>query len=312
MNTMKLKYLFFIAIMLGLCSCKKENRLKLDELDFDVTANTTEIAVNQSVNFRFSGDAELLSFYSGEFLNSYNFKDGRTLDVTGAQTISFTSAVTGGAQTNQLSILVSTNFDGNYQSITSVNQANWIDITSRFTLGTTNTFLSSGEKDISDIYEADRPLYIAYKYNTRSQLDFGDARTWMIQDFKIQGQTEQGKQLLINLKEAGFRIVDENLTTHPARAAISSSRITMLGNEYTDSWSPEGYHWAISKPMHLNKLDLGPDRAIAIKGSGNPMPEVYTYKFTKAGTYEVKFVGAVQNINKREELVKTITITVKP
>lgn len=312
MNTMKLKYFLFIAVLLGVYSCKKENRLKLDDLNYDVTASATEIAVNESVDFHFTGDAELLSFYSGDFLNNYNFKNGRVLDITGGQTLSFTSAVSGGAQANQLSILASTDFDGKYESLESIRNANWIDITNRFVLASTSTFLASGEKDITDIYQADKPLYIAYKYNTRSQLDFGDARIWMIQDFKIHGQTEQGKQLIVNLAEAGFRIVDENPITHPARAALTATRITMQGNEYTDSWSPEGYHWVISKAIRLEKMDLGPDRAIAIKGSGNPMPTTYSHKFTKAGTYEVKFIGAVQNINKRKELIKTITIKVNP
>lgn len=312
MTTMKLKYFFFIAVLLGLYSCKKEDRLKLDDLNYDVTASATEITVNGSVDFHFTGDAELLSFYSGDFLNNYNFKDGRVLDITGEQTLSFTSAVSGGTQANQLSIWASIEFDGKYESLESIHNGNWVEITNRFTLGTSSTFVASGEKDITDIYQADKPLYIAYKYNTRSQLDFGDARIWMIQDFKIQGQTEQGKQLLLNLSEAGFRIVDENPVTHPARAALTTTRISMQGNEYTDSWSPEGYHWAISKPIYLKKLDLGPDRAIAIKGSGNPMPEVYTHKFTKPGTYQVNFIGAVQNINKRKELIKTIIIKVNP
>ena len=309
---MKLKYFFFIVILLAGSACKKENRLKLDELDFDVTASATEVSVNENIDFYFTGNAESLSFYSGEFLNDYNFRDGRTLDVTGGQTMSFMSAVDKGTQANQLSVWASIDFDGNYQNLESIHQANWIDITSRFALASNNTFLASGEKSITDIYEPGKPIYIAYKYNTRSQLDYGDARIWMIQDFKIQGQTEAGKQQILKLNEAGFRIIDEHPVTHPARSSVTTTRINMQGNEYTDNWSPEGYHWAISKPLYLEKIDLGPDRALAIKGSQDPMPEVYPHKFTKPGTYEVRFIGSVQNINKRKEIARTITITVKP
>ncbi len=309
---MKLKHFFLIVVLLGASACKKENRLKLDELDFNVSAGATEVSVNEEVEFHFTGDAELLSIYSGEFLNDYNFKDGRKLAVSGAQSISFTTAVDKGAQADQLSVWASTDFDGNYGSLESIYQANWINITSRFALATNSTFKASGESDLTDIYEPGKPIYIAYKYNTRSQLDFGDARLWMIQDFKIQGQTEAGKQQILKLSEAGFRIVDENPTTYPARSVVTKSRITMQGNEYTDNWSPEGYHWAISKPMYLDTLDFGPDRAIAIKGGQNPMPEVYSHKFSEPGIYEVKFIGSVQNINKRKELIRTITVTVKP
>ncbi|ADY51665.1 hypothetical protein Pedsa_1095 [Pseudopedobacter saltans DSM 12145] len=309
---MELKHFFFMAMLLAVVSCKKENRLKLDKLDFDVQASATEVQVNKTVDFYFSGDAELLSFYSGEFLNDYNFKEGRMLDITGGQSISFTSAVDKGSQTNQLSVWASTDFDGNYQNLESIHQATWTDITNRFTLATTNTFVTSGEKDITDIYKSGKPLFIAYKYNTLSQLDYGDARIWMIQDFKIQGQTAEGKLKVLGLNEAGFRIIDENPTTHPARSVVTTSRITMQGNLYTDNWSPGGYHWAISKPLYLDVLNLGPDRAQALKGSENPMPDVFTHKFTKPGTYEVKFIGSVQNINKHKEIIKTITITVKP
>ncbi|MFD1631734.1 DUF5017 domain-containing protein [Pseudopedobacter beijingensis] len=309
---MKLKYFFFIVMLLAGSACKKENRLKLDELDFDVSASTTEVSVNENVDFYFTGNAESLSFYSGEFLNDYNFKDGRTLDVTGGQTMSFMSAVDKGTQVDQLSVWASIDFDGNYERIESVHEASWIDITNRFVLGTNNAFLASGEKDITDIYEKGKPLYIAYKYNTRSQLDFGDARIWMIQDFKIQGLTDKGKQQILKLNEAGFRIVDENPVSYPARSVVTTSRITMQGNEYTENWSPSGLHWAISKPMYLEKLDFGPDRAIALKGSENPMPDVYSHKFTQPGTYEVTFIGSVQNINKKKENIKTITIKVNP
>lgn len=309
---MKLKHFFFIMMLMAFYSCKKENRLKLDKLDFDVQPSATEIQVNKTVDFYFTGDAELLSFYSGEFLNDYNYRAGRSLDVLGGQTISFTSAVDKGAQANQLSVWASTDFDGNYERIESVHEANWIDITSRFTLATANSFVASGEKDITDIYESGKPIYIAYKYNTRSQLDFGDARIWMIQDFKIQGLTDKGKQQILKLNEAGFRIVDENPVSYPAKSVVTTSRITMQGNEYTENWSPSGLHWAISKPMYLEKLDFGPDRAIALKGSENPMPDVYNHKFTQPGTYEVTFIGSVQNINKKKENIKTITIKVNP
>jgi hypothetical protein len=309
---MKAKYFFFIVMLMSNYACKKENRLKLDKLNFNVKASSTEISIGENVNFHFTGDAEIVSFYSGEFLNDYDFKDGRNLEVSGSQTMSFTSAVNQGTQANQLSILASTDFDGNYQSLESIHEADWIDITNRFTLGTVNTFVASGEKDITDLYETGKALFIAFKYNTRSQITFGDARIWMIQDFRINGQTAFGKQQIMNLPESGFRIVDENPTTYPARAAVTASRISMQGNEYTENWSPEGFHWAISKALYLENLNLGPDRALAIKGSENPMPDVYTYKFSKPGTYKVKFIGSVQNINQREEQIRTITITVNP
>jgi len=128
--------------------------------------------------------------YSGEAFNDYAFKDGRILafEDQGA-TMAFTSAVTGGAQEDQLSVWISADFDGNYEDIESVWAANWTNVTSRFELGTSATFLASGTDDISGLIEPEKPLYIGFKYVTRPQAENGLAQNWMIQTFTLTSDT---------------------------------------------------------------------------------------------------------------------------
>src|SRR5882757_634196 len=98
-----------------LASCKKDVTLALNEdaPSFNVTPAATTYKIGQDVVFNFTGKADVLSFFSGELYHDYAFKGGRTLDMTNP-TIAFTSAVTGGAQTNQLTVLASTDFNGVY------------------------------------------------------------------------------------------------------------------------------------------------------------------------------------------------------
>jgi hypothetical protein len=155
-------------------------------------------------------------------------------------TLSFSSAVTGGAQENQLSVLVSTDFDGNYESLASVKAATWTDITSRFSYGTTETFQASGNVNISDLIQPGAPVYVAFKYLTRPQATNGLARTWMIQSFRLASTYQfNGSSLTFSDQAyAGFRIVDEDPVNTPARSLVTISRVSLLGNIYKDPADP--------------------------------------------------------------------------
>lgn len=234
-------YNYIICIgMLLLASCNKE-LLVSDAPDFDVTVESASYAVGEEVVFRLSGHADMISFYSGQIGSDYEFRDGRVVELSDqGAVLSFSSAVTGGAQANQLSVLVSTNFDGNYESLASVKTATWTEITNRFSYGTNETFAASGNIDISDLVVPGSPLYVAFKYLTRPQLENGLARTWMIQSFVLASTYQfNGASLTFSDQAlAGFRIVDEDPVNAPARSQVTTSRITLLGNVYKDPNDP--------------------------------------------------------------------------
>lgn len=348
-NKIKLICSTILMPVVFITSCDKQLEVNGGTPEFNVTTQATTFKVGEDVKFTFSGNAHLISFYSGEPMNEYAFKEGHIVDgsATGA-TLSFTSSVQGGTQANQLSILLSSNFNGNYSDLPSVRSASWTDITNRFILGTSATFAGSGAKDISDLIVPGKPVYIAYKYVTKPQAQNGLARTWMIQSFLVNSNSKVGTKLVTvaDQTNAGFRIVDDNPVNAPARSSITSTRITLLGNVYkvasdpifnpmnpiydptsplydktkvyvpfdpASSYNdPASEHWYVSTAINTSKIDLGPDRPIAIQGNSTTPLESYSYKFLVPGTYAVTFVGANTNVNESFEVIKRLEITIIP
>lgn len=237
---MKFKYFTMLFGVLLMVSCNNK-LVNLDTPTFDVKTSATTYKAGQLITFNFTGTAHEISFYSGETLKDYAFKDGRVVDVTGqGATMEFQSSVQVGTQTNQVSIWASTDFNGDYSSLAKVKAATWTDITSRFTLGTSGTFVNTGAKDISDLAVAGKPIYIAFKYINLPQAVNGLARQWYIQTFAIKSKatlpnTASATPITLTLADqigAGFNIVSNSPVGNPALCTVTSTRVTLWGNEY--------------------------------------------------------------------------------
>ena len=237
---MKYKYFNVLLGTLLFISCNNQ-LVELDTPDFDVKTDATSYKAGQLIQFNFTGNAHVISFYTGETLKDYAFKDGRVIDVKGAgATMEFSSSVQVGTQVSPLSILASTDFTGDYSNLPKVKSATWTDITSRFTFGTNATFLATGKKDISDLIVPGKPIYIAFKYVTKPQATNGLARQWFIQSFAIKSMATLANTAsttpidltLTDQNSAGFRIVDGSPIANPSLSTVTSSRLTLWGNEY--------------------------------------------------------------------------------
>mgnify|MGYP000851092233 CR=1 FL=1 len=357
---MKLKIYSILAAALVMASCEKPT-IEADEPAFDVIAEKTTYKAGESVKFMITGgEAQSISFYSGELLKDYASRTGRVADVAGAgATLSFTSSVQVGTQANQVSLLASTNFNGDYGSVAKLKAATWVDITSRFKLGTSATLLASGTVDVSDLILAGKPIYFAFRYNTKKQATNGIARQWFIQSFTLSSKKLLDNTLALTIADqasTGFRIVDDLKDKAPALSSITATRLTLQGNTYLTSTlpqfdpnnpifdpknpiynpqdpayqptavfkpfvpfdpaspnnDPESEHWAVSKAISIDKVDLGPDWSTAIKGLTNPVLTEYRYIYPKAGTYKATFVAANGNIDQQKLVTKEITITITP
>ncbi|WP_423129382.1 DUF5017 domain-containing protein [Gaoshiqia sp. Z1-71] len=321
---MKFKYYHMIIGLLVMASCERE--IEVDMPDFDVTTNSATYQVGEEITFDIKGgDAHIISFYSGETLKDYAFKEGRVVNVSGAgATMQFQSSVQSGTQANQLSVMASSDFNGDYSSVETVKAATWTDITTRFLLGTNATFKASGNVDISDLMVDDEPIFIAFKYVTQPQEINGLARQWFIQSFVVTSIATLDGSVALNLTDqvgAGFRIIDENKENAPARASVTNTRVTLYGNEYYSPSHPKyvpdspyndplSEHWAVSKPINTTEVDLGPDWATAIKGLSNPEVHVYRYTYTKTGTYKAVFVASNNSIDDEKKIIREITLTI--
>lgn len=352
---MKFKYYSMLLAVLCMASCSK----KLDvggAPDLTVSTESTTYKVGEEITFKFEGHADLVAFYSGEDFNDYAFKDGRVVDVASSGVnLEFNSSVQNGEQEGQLTVWASTDFNGN-DDLASVQAATWTEITDRFTLGTSATFVPSTTQSLSDLIVAGKPLYIGFRYITKPQVENGFSRMWYIEDFSVTSAAElAGSPLVLtDQANAGFRIIAEDPENTPVRSSLSSTRLTLYGNVYKDPndpmydpenpifdpenpiYDPESdiydpdavrpefvpydpaspyndplrEHWAITKGISLEQVDLGPDWSNPIKGISNSKLEEYTYTYTEPGTYKVYFVASNTNIDDSKQVVRELTLTI--
>ncbi len=243
---MKVKYYILVCGLLSVISCQKKLFVK-DDPDFSVwmDGNTTTYKVGTPVSFNLQGDADVVSFYSGEVFRDYAFKDGRQVNVAGlGLNLSFNSAVAPGSptgtQVNQFSVLASTNFNGDYSALAKVKSATWTEITDRFELGTNSAFKVSTRQDISDLLTAGKPIYFALKYVNKPQIANGYGCQWMVESFTLTSNDSLNNAPIIiaDNPHLGFRVVDENPVNAPARSTVTSSRTTLYGPVYKNPNDP--------------------------------------------------------------------------
>ncbi len=355
---MKLTKFLIPAALIAFSACDKD--LKIDSApDFDVAVASGSLKAGQPVKFSITGYADLISFYSGEPRKDYEFRDGRVVEFgyKGAK-LSFNTGVTGGTQAKQLSVLISNNFSGDYSSLEKVKAATWVDVTDSLKFATSATFVSAGSLDISRFTEAGGPVYVAYKYVTRPQLENGPARTWMIESFAVNSVETYNNAVVpfINQTFAAFTIVDQDKANTPSRSTVTTTRLSLLGNAYEDPKSakydpanpiydpknpiydpkspqydplavrpeyvpynpnnpyndPLRETWAVSAPIRTDKVDLGPDRPVGIRGIRNPKMTEYTYTFAKPGTYQVAFVATNATKDEQKTVVRKLSVTIAP
>lgn len=261
----------------------------------------------KNVTFSCEGDAKFVSFYSGELFREYAFKDGRTLNYSSLQ-MSFTTTVQFGTHPNQLSVMASTDFSGNY-TVADVNAATWTNITDRFALATTvgsTTPFPSGTKDISDLKVEGKPLYIGFKYNFNPA--FGTQNNWRIRSLSITGQSNIGLQTLANQANAGWAIINGGPADNPTRSQIETGPVINLRSNGDNVSITEA--WAVTKGFNTSKANLGPDRPISIKIYVDKPITEYTYQYTSSGEYTVVFVAQNSTIAEQSSVVRTLKIKI--
>jgi hypothetical protein len=102
--------------------------------------------------------------------------------------LSFSSSVRFGKQENQLSILISTNFNGEYTE-ESVKKASWEVAGKDIKLATSEEIVQSGEIDLQAIINGKKTYYVAFKYTGKESADGKPTqRTWTVNQVKLGSQ----------------------------------------------------------------------------------------------------------------------------
>lgn len=308
-----MKHTIYIAFLLSFvcfsCSEKIELTPGIDE--FNVSTASATYRVGDEVQFNFEGNPNIITFYSGELYHQYNYREGRITNIDelffSFQTAHPTAA---GAQKDQFQVLVSTDFNGDYQNIESVEAATWTDLSDQFEYATSGSFRTSGNAYITELIQQDRPLYIAYRYITHPQSANGVVRSWLVQNFSLIGNTDIGPLTLGNMTNTGFRIVEKNPETVPTRSAISATRVTLLGPLLDPSNDLYTETWAITKAFDVGAIDEGPDYPLPIKGNEHARLTSYTHIYETPGVYDVYFIATNANIDGAAQVIRNLKITI--
>ena len=284
-------------------SCKK---LSADKPGLEITLNQTTYKLGDTVKFNFSGNADYVNFYSGEFGKSYDNKDTYTSNVSGNPEFQFTSSVQGGtAPTKGLSVVISNDFNGIYDQ-TNIRNATWTDVTSRVTLATSATSVSSGIANLNDLKAEGKPLYVAFKYISSSPATTNQW-LWTISSFQFRTKFTNGA-VYTNAPDnatAGFGTIE---FAGDSAKWVSGATLTHVGLK---AGYPADEDWAISRPFSLNSVNA--DVATVIKNiSGAPVASPYLYKYATAGTYKAVFVIRNATIKDTQEKIVTFNITITP
>ncbi|SEN91335.1 protein of unknown function [bacterium A37T11] len=315
-----LRYVMMLLAATSLYSCQKDG---VDQPDFEVNTSTLSYQVGDTVQFNFSGNPNFITFYSGEPGYRYEYRD-RT-SASGTPTLQFTSALNAGSQANTLHLLVSTDFSGVTISDTvataaAITAATWTDITSRATLATSGTAVTSGIIDLSDISAGGKPVYIAFKYTAAS----GSVQNkWTISALTVTNTLADGTAYTIaNLNYstsaitsnfAGVSTFSPGWVGIPVKNTLNwvitgGTSLVITGAATADLATSDTETWTLMGPLDLQKVT--PEVGIAVK-SANAVVNSYSYTFKSAGTFSAKFVAYNENVSAREEKTKEFNIVVK-
>jgi hypothetical protein len=303
---MKKKIIYFIVLLASaaLQSCTKSNISTVNDPDFDVTTAKLTYKIGDTVAFKFSGNPDFITYYSGE--TGFKYANiNRTSVGNGKPTLQFTSfASTVGTQANSLKIMASTDFTGVYDTLfNSIKKATWIDLTPRVVLSTGADNVSSGVIDISDINPEKKTIYFAFKKHDDNSATLRPY-AWTIRTFALNllSTDDNVNYSIATLANAGWFATDILNSTY--KWTVTGTTLSIGGGVLN---TPENEDWLITNP--LNIYNVPPDVGVAIKGIDARLTG-YSYIFKTAGTYTVTFVAANQNVKEKKQVVKQLTLTV--
>lgn len=296
--------LFYISVLLCFCSCKK-SFTSVTAPSFDVSVDSTTFNVNDPVTFHFTGDADIITFFSGASGSEYEYKNRNM--VQGTPQMQFTSyrqfGTPDGLPDTTLKLMVSTDFK-NVFDVETLQAAHWTDISNRatFSTGTDNT--PSGTIDLSDFNKKDTPVYIAFKYH-----DFKSAvsqRTWTVKNILIQNKLADNSLISVatsaNIAWGALNVLNSSKVW-----TFTTAQIQMAGGAIgTD----DNEDWIISQPIFFNRVTP----AVGVSIRNNPVAVLHDYTFAgykTPGTYKVTFEAINANKWDNKQIIKELTITVK-
>ncbi|WP_169305612.1 DUF5017 domain-containing protein [Sphingobacterium alkalisoli] len=304
----KIPILLVAVLGIVFCACSRDT---LMDPVVEVTTDKQTYNVNDSVEFRFSGYADMITFYSGESGQEYKHRNRVELE-GGDLILNIETQVLYGIQADNLKLFMSTDFSGQYNK-EGMESATWTDISNRLTFGTANAGgvgvrTISDYASVADLVEAGKPVYFAFRYvGLPSTTGAAQQRTWRIYQFNVQNKFSETEIIPVTDRiNAGWTAVTIN---DPANKGI-----WFLTNATMTYYNPESNledveKWIVTKRFDPNRVS--PDNGVAIKKYPDDDMSIYKYAFSEPGEYEVSFVFVNGNYKGAKEQIKTVKVTVE-
>ena len=265
-----------------------------------VSKDTFSCKSGSEIIFRYQGDCDYITFWSGESGKDYINKDRISIPVDSAylEFISY-SAYGNTAQPRPLSVYVSNTFQGNYSWL-GINDitVKWDTITPANTPNYNASLIPFPSGKISLSKYNGKGFYIAFKYVSDSLP--GTTRQVRVSNFAVKGYTSLGVITMADAPTAGL------IPVNIAGPTVWSNTTTTLDIKGTPQKKEED--WFITSEIALGRLN--PDKGIAIKTLADNISDFRT-TYNTAGTYHV----TIETVNSRygvsQSKLQHMTIIVK-
>lgn len=328
MNTMNIKTVLRLGgvAMFALLAVACEDNKEVTPPTFDAKVDKAVVRVGERAVFNFEGDADIISFYSGEEGSDYDYKStNRVLpaEMYMSFTIKTSSGTAGYPNPARLPIYYSTDFSGNY-TIEDVKAATWVEITDLFEMPTdVEQQVPSGSVRMTDFFAESESIYLAMFYqvdtfDAAAAGGKGNGRTqWNVMNFMIAGQTQNDSGILYDQASAGWQFIPEEgfdgceggeYYDKCNPCDINTTRI-LFRSEFKTSVTHK--MWCVSGKIDKKEdVNLGFDRPMSIKSYADPTMESYYHIYNEPGTYTATFIGVNASVYGREEVIRQVDVEV--
>ncbi|MCD0486974.1 DUF5017 domain-containing protein [Pedobacter sp. MC2016-14] len=288
--------IFIISInLILLAACSKD---KIQQPEFEVQTTALTYKKGEEITFKFSGNPDNITFYSGEAGKDYTYRNRTSLP--GKLQIQFSSLVDRGVR-NNLSLMVTNDISGTINSGI-VETVKWTDVSSRavFSTGADNT--PSGVVDLSDFSDQGKPVTVAFKYtDVKSTVQ---QNRWVIRTFSASSVRNGQATPLAVMADAGW--VGISFKNPAITWTITTAQLLMYGGAVG---LDDNEDWVISKQLDPNfiKSDIG-----YVLKDISTRPSDFSYSYAAAGVYKVTFLASNRIGTEYKEVVKEIVLTIVP
>lgn len=304
----------------------------VDSLSFNVRTEggVTTVKTDEEIHFLIDGNADYITFYSGEDGNNYDNKSR-----TEAEIASLTLSCNIKQQYNDLSYwnkeiihaYISTDFSGVYTP-EELSKATWAPISGNeyghlpMPMATAASAAeTSGTVDLSLFTNINKKFYVAFQYNAEGRDAIPESNgnnkytnrpRVDITNLKMQKTTADGQVIDITdaIKEWAFRPIYQQSSTM-TNYQVSDNSLLFQPQKATlnaEGKEPNEVVWMVSQ--NINPRSVEPDRGTAIQSIEARLNK-YSYSYRKAGTYTATFVAKNANMWESKATVRKLTIVVQ-